>query len=164
MTEPIRMRVDLEIPAAYVKYSKTTSVETRSVIDGGAVAYDLDDAGAVVGLEVLWIDDPAHVEAARTFAAQHDLAFPRDLLGNLGAAYLRYERPRLFLNAPGCKSPERASALARNPNFRFVLAIECVARNRRLITDEKVDAASLEQSIGEDDEIRSRIGAGRRYK
>jgi hypothetical protein len=41
------------IPAAYVKYSKTTSVETRSVVDGGAVAYDSDDAGTVVGLEVL---------------------------------------------------------------------------------------------------------------
>jgi len=144
-----------------VKYSKTTSVETRSVVDGGAVAYDLDDAGAVVGLEVWWIDDPAHVEAARKFAAQHDLAFPRDLLGKLGAAKSRYERPRLFLNAPGANVP---SALARNPNFRFVLAIECVARNRRLITDEKIDAASLEQSIREDDEIRSRIGAGRRYK
>jgi len=76
----------LRSPAANVKYSKTTSVDTRSVVDGGAVAYDLDDAGAVVALEVLWIDDPAHVEAARKFTAQHDLAFPRDLLGYLGAA------------------------------------------------------------------------------
>ena len=86
MTEPISVRVDLAVPAAYVKYSKSTSVETRDVVEGGAVAYDLDDAGAIVGLEVLWIDDPTHVEAARAFAAQHGLAFPRDLRGNLVAA------------------------------------------------------------------------------
>jgi len=86
MTEPISVRVDLAVPAAYVKYSKNPSVETREVVDGGAVAYDLDDGGAIVGLEVLWIDDPAHIEAARAFASQHDLAFPRDLGGNLVAA------------------------------------------------------------------------------
>jgi len=86
MTEPISVRVDLEVPAAYIKYSKGASVETRDVVEGGVVSYDLDDAGTIVGLEVLWIDDPAHVEAARAFAAEHDLAFPRDLRGNLVAA------------------------------------------------------------------------------
>lgn len=86
MTEPISVRVDLSVPAAYVKYRKSTAVETRDVVEGGAVAYDLDEAGSIVGLEVLWIDDPAHVKAAQTFAEQHDLAFPRDLRGNLFAA------------------------------------------------------------------------------
>ena len=86
MMGPISVRVDLEVPAAYVKYSKNASVETRDIIEGGAVAYDLDDAGEIVGLEVLWIDEPSHVEAARAFAAQHDLAFPRDLRGNLAVA------------------------------------------------------------------------------
>jgi len=86
MTEPISVRVDLAVPAAYVKYRKSTPVETRDVVEGGAVAYDLDDAGVIVGLEVLWFDDPAHVETARTFATQHNLAFPRDLGGNLVAA------------------------------------------------------------------------------
>ncbi len=86
MTEPLSVRVDLAVPAAYVKYSKSTPVETRTVVEGGAVAYDLDDVGAIVGLEVLWFDDPAHVEAARAFATQHRLAFPRDLRGNLVGA------------------------------------------------------------------------------
>lgn len=86
MTEPISVRVDLEVPAAYVKYSKNSSAETREIVEGGAVCYDLDEVGAIVGLEVLWINDPAHVEAARAFAAQHNLAFPRDLGGNLVAA------------------------------------------------------------------------------
>ncbi len=86
MTEPISVRVDLEIPAAYVKYRKGISVETRDIVDGGAVAYDLDDGGEIVGLEVLWIDEPRHIEAARAFAVRQDLAFPRDLGGNLVAA------------------------------------------------------------------------------
>lgn len=86
MTEPISVRVDLKVPAAYIKYSKNTSVETREVLEGGAVAYDLDDAGTIVGLEVLWIDDSANVETARSFAEHNGLAFPRDLRGNLVAA------------------------------------------------------------------------------
>jgi hypothetical protein len=86
MTEPSSVRVDLAVPAAYVKYSNGTSVETRDVVEGGAVAYNLDDTGAIVGLEVLWLDNPAHVEAARTFATQHNLAISRDLRGNLVAA------------------------------------------------------------------------------
>jgi len=86
VTEPISVRVDLEVPAAYVKYRKTASVDTRDIVEGGAVAYDLDDTGSIVGLEVLWFDDSAHVDAAKAFAAQHDLAFPQDLRGNLIAA------------------------------------------------------------------------------
>lgn len=79
MAKSISVHVDLEVPAAYVKYSENTSVETRDIVEGGAVAYDLDDAGNIVGFEVLWIDDPEHVETARVFAAQHDLGFPREL-------------------------------------------------------------------------------------
>ena len=86
MREPISVRVDLEIPAAYIKYSKSASVETRDIFENGAVAYDLDQAGSIVGLEILWFDENAHVEAACVFAKQHDLAFPRDLRGNLVAA------------------------------------------------------------------------------
>lgn len=63
----------------YLKYGETASVETCSVVDGGAVAYNLDDAGTVLGLAISWIDNSAHVEAARTFTAQHDSAFRRDL-------------------------------------------------------------------------------------
>ena len=86
MTQPISVRVDVEIPAAYIKYSKSASVETRDVFENGAVAYDLDQAGSIVGLEILWFNEKAHVEAAGVFAEQHDLAFPRDLRDNLVAA------------------------------------------------------------------------------
>jgi uncharacterized protein YuzE len=86
MTEPISVSVDLEVPAAYVTYRRGRSVETRDIVEGGAVAYDLDEEGAIVGVEILWIDAPENVEAARAFATQRDLAFPRDLGGNLVAA------------------------------------------------------------------------------
>jgi len=86
MREPMTVQVDLEIPAAYIKYADGESVQTRDILDGGTVAYDVDAQGQVVGLEILWIDDPAHVEAAETFARDHGLAFPRNLAGNLTAA------------------------------------------------------------------------------
>jgi uncharacterized protein YuzE len=86
MTEPISVRVDLKIPAAYVKYRVGTSVETRDIIDGGTVAYDLNESGEIIGVEILGIDQSIHVETARQFAHDHRLAFPRDLGGNLVAA------------------------------------------------------------------------------
>lgn len=86
MKEPIGVRVDLEVPAAYIKYSKSSSTETRDIVEGGSVAYDLDDSGEIVGIEILWLDDVANIEAARTFAGRHGLAFPRDLGGNFAAA------------------------------------------------------------------------------
>jgi uncharacterized protein YuzE len=85
MTEPISVSADLEVPAAYVTYRRSRSVETLDIVEGGAVAYDLDVEGAIVGVEILWIDAPENVEAARAFAAQRGLAFPRDLGGNLVA-------------------------------------------------------------------------------
>jgi uncharacterized protein YuzE len=84
--EPLSVSVDLEVPAAYVQYKKDGSVETRDIVEGGAVAYDLDERGEIVGVEILWLDKPELVEAARAFAAQNDLAFPRDIGGNLVAA------------------------------------------------------------------------------
>lgn len=49
------------MPAAYAKYDENPPVETRDVVEGVAVAYYLDEAGTIVGLEVLWIDDPKRV-------------------------------------------------------------------------------------------------------
>jgi uncharacterized protein YuzE len=85
MKEPLSVRVDLEVPAAYVTYRRGQSIETYDVTDDGAIAYDLDQDGAIIGIEILWIDAPKHLESARAFAVQHGLAFPRDLGGNLVA-------------------------------------------------------------------------------
>lgn len=125
------------------------------------MAYDLDDAGAVVGLEVFG-STTLHTLRQRVSSPRSTTLRSRETCSGTSEQRNRATNGPVFFSTR--LSANVRSALARNPNFRFVLAIECVARNRRLITDEKVDAASLEQSIGEDDEIRSRIGAGRRYK
>jgi len=83
--EATRVDVDLEVHAAYVTYRDGKSVETRDILDDGTVAYDVDDHGDIIGIEILGIDTPEYLEAARTFAAKHELAFPRDLRGNLAA-------------------------------------------------------------------------------
>ncbi len=83
MTEPINVNVDLAVRAAYVEYADESSVETIELNEAGSVAYDLDADGNVVGIEVLGIERPEQIEIARAFARTHDLAFPRDLSGNL---------------------------------------------------------------------------------
>ena len=86
MIQPIHVRVDLEARAAYVKYAPGPSVSTIDLNDTGSVAYDVDANGTIVGIEVLEIQLPGQIEIARAFAETHDLAFPRDLAGNLAAA------------------------------------------------------------------------------
>lgn len=67
--------------ATYVEYAPTTAVGTIDLTETGSVAYDVDAAGNVVGIEILGFDHPERVEIASAFAAGHDLAFPRDLTG-----------------------------------------------------------------------------------
>lgn len=86
MTQPIHVRVDLAAHAACVKYAPGASVLTVDLNDTGSVAYDVDANGAIVGIEVLEIQMPEQIAIARAFAETHDLAFPRDLAGNLVAA------------------------------------------------------------------------------
>jgi uncharacterized protein YuzE len=86
MIQPIHVRVDLEAHAAYVKYAPGRSVSTIDLNDTSSVAYDVDADGTIVGIEVLEIQLPGQIEIAREFAEKHDLAFPRDLAGNLAAA------------------------------------------------------------------------------
>jgi uncharacterized protein YuzE len=81
MIAPVSLRVDYESEAAYVKYRPGTSVETVDLLPDGAVAYDRDAQGAILGIEILAIHDRECLTAARDFAHAHDLAFPRDISG-----------------------------------------------------------------------------------
>ncbi len=49
------------------------------------VNVDFDDAGAVLGIEIVGVDAES-IATARQFAESHELAFPRDIAGNLAAA------------------------------------------------------------------------------
>ncbi len=86
MIQSLHVRVDLSAGAAYVKYAPGPSGSTIDLNDTGSVAYDVDAEGKIVGIEVREIQLPGQIEIARTFAQTHDLAFPRNLAGNLAAA------------------------------------------------------------------------------
>jgi uncharacterized protein YuzE len=86
MTQPVNVNVDLAVRAAYVEYAPGPSAQTVDLNETGSVAYDVDADGNVIGIEVLGIGRPEQIAIAREFAQAHDLAFPRDLAGNLVAA------------------------------------------------------------------------------
>ncbi|MBV8602154.1 MAG: DUF2283 domain-containing protein [Candidatus Eremiobacteraeota bacterium] len=79
----IAVDVDPAIPAAYLRYRKGEVDRTVEVTADCSVAVDVDDAGVPLGIEILNFDDPDVVDAARSYAREHDLAFPRDLSGVL---------------------------------------------------------------------------------
>jgi uncharacterized protein YuzE len=81
MKQPIDVRTDLSVRAAYIEYAPALSVGTVDLTETGSVAYDVDAAGNVVGIEILGIDHLERIDIARVFAASRDLAFPRDLTG-----------------------------------------------------------------------------------
>lgn len=81
MKQPINVRTDLSVRAAYIEYAPALSVSTVDLTKTGSVAYDVDAAGNVVGIEILDFDRPERIDIARAFAESHDLAFPRDLTG-----------------------------------------------------------------------------------
>lgn len=79
MRMPTFVEVDLQNRLAYVSYSSEPRVsETIDVWHEGQVAADLDDVGAVVGIEVLSLDEET-LQHARVFAAERNLAFPANL-------------------------------------------------------------------------------------
>lgn len=80
MIKPISVDADLDALAAYVRYSQAAIANTIDVWKDGQVAADVDDAGNIVGIEVLAFDKRT-LENARAFAANRSLAFPRDLSG-----------------------------------------------------------------------------------
>lgn len=81
MQQPKMVEVDLEARAAYVRYaeSEVKVAKQRDVTETGSVSVDFDAADVVIGVEVLWIDDPAIVTIARQWSHDHGLAFPARL-------------------------------------------------------------------------------------
>jgi len=82
MQKPISVEVDLDVEAAYVRYAAGDVAGTLDVWHDGRVAADLDDAGTVLGIEVLGLDEAVLSEAHR-FALSRDLAFPTHLAASL---------------------------------------------------------------------------------
>lgn len=78
MQKPISVKLDLEAEAGYVRYAEGDVAGTLDVWSDGTVAADLDDAGKVLGIEVLDFDDET-LRAARSFAHNRGLSFPEDL-------------------------------------------------------------------------------------
>lgn len=86
MRKPTSIEIDFAANAGYVYYIPRARIaETVDVWEQGQVAADLDDAGDVVGIELLGFDAET-LEHARTFAAERDLAFPTNLAATLEVA------------------------------------------------------------------------------
>jgi uncharacterized protein YuzE len=87
MKKPTSVEIDIQHRLGYVYYQESSKkvAETIDVWREGRVAADLDDAGNVVGIELLGFDDNT-LEHARKFAAEHELAFPTNLAASLEVA------------------------------------------------------------------------------
>lgn len=96
MKKPIDVTLDPGWPIAYVRYSATKLDGALDLVrdpDGIVreygyddpedeylgVAVDRDPDDAIVGIEILNIDDPVEIALARDFAADHELEFPADI-------------------------------------------------------------------------------------
>ena len=83
MTHFIAVSVDLEAQAGYVRYHALPAGErARSKRISEDVVADYRENGELLGLELLALDGAA-MDQARTFAASRNLAFPRDLSGEV---------------------------------------------------------------------------------
>jgi hypothetical protein len=86
MQNPLRVKVDLEANAGYVRYPSSGGQRfARNERLSQDVVIDFDTDSQVLGIELLAFDDEA-LGVARRFAEAHDLGFPRDLTGALVAA------------------------------------------------------------------------------
>jgi predicted nucleic acid-binding protein len=84
VNQPIEVRVIDGV--ADVRYGEESSVvSTREVVPSASVPADVDAAGTIVGIEVLFASDAAAVALARDYAHAHTLAFPRDFDGVLAS-------------------------------------------------------------------------------
>jgi uncharacterized protein YuzE len=71
----------------YITYAEPRGkVGTRDLREDCMVAADIDESGAVIGIEILDVSDAAQVAVAREFATTNGLAFPRDISGTLTTA------------------------------------------------------------------------------
>jgi uncharacterized protein YuzE len=79
MTQPIA--VEIREGAGYVRYRDDKVVETIDVTETCSVAADVNAEHEVVGIEILDVAVPWQLDAAKTFAHEHGLLFPRNLAG-----------------------------------------------------------------------------------
>jgi uncharacterized protein YuzE len=80
-----QITIDIQANAGYIRYGTDADVRTRSERIGEAVVIDFTTNDAVLGIELLGFDADV-LDAARAFAAEHALAFPRDLAAAFAAA------------------------------------------------------------------------------
>jgi uncharacterized protein YuzE len=78
MNRPINVTVDQD-GATYIYYTKNPVARTVDVTEDCEVAADIDANGDTVGIEILDARSGVHVDAARAYASQHQLDFPREL-------------------------------------------------------------------------------------
>ena len=80
-----QITIDTEAGAGYIRYGSEADVRTRSERIGEDIVIDFTTNDTVLGIELLGFDADV-LDAARAFAAEHALAFPRDLAGAFAAA------------------------------------------------------------------------------
>jgi uncharacterized protein YuzE len=78
------MIVELAEPgSAYIRYrtgERPAGVTVEVGGEGSEVLADLNDSGAVIGIEIVDVNISESVERARAFAHEHGLSFPRDIV------------------------------------------------------------------------------------
>lgn len=77
MRRPLEIRVDRDVrpPPAYIRYSRERRAGGYSIDPGGAVNVDLDVEGAVIGIELVEVDDYT-MSLAREVAVKYELHLP----------------------------------------------------------------------------------------
>jgi len=80
-----QITIDTEAGSGYIRYGSEADVRTRSKRIGEDIVIDFTTNDAVLGIELLGFDADV-LDVARAFAAEHDLAFPRDLAAAFAAA------------------------------------------------------------------------------
>jgi uncharacterized protein YuzE len=76
MAAPIHLAIDLEAGVCYVRYLDAPVARTIEVPPSATVAADLDEHGAVIGIEIVRLGDRGDVARARRFAEERALSFP----------------------------------------------------------------------------------------
>jgi uncharacterized protein YuzE len=80
-----QITIDTEAGAGYIRYGNEADVRTRSERIGDDIVIDFTTNDAVLGIELLGFDADV-LDVARAFAAEHALAFPRDIAAAFAAA------------------------------------------------------------------------------
>lgn len=87
MLKPIQLRIDYDVEAGYLRYRQLREGEhvSRNARISDDVVVDFNDAGEILGIELLAFDEEA-LAVARGFAEANGLAFPRAIAPGLVTA------------------------------------------------------------------------------